>query len=437
MNRRRLLAGAAVAVVAVAAAAGIYKLTRPKPVEKKGSANVEFNRKEAPKVVKPRASNPTPWPTYAFDSQRTHVSPFGHKPPFRTVWRFDAHDTVEFPPSIGYGNVYIPQQKGRFYVVRAKTGRVVWKKDFNRCMAASPLLHKGVVYQSVMDYVNCPQGRPGASGFVQAMDAKTGKKLWRFKAAPVESSPVLVGNTIYVGSWDNNLYAINARTGRKRWAFKGDNRLNTSPAYSQGKVFIAGDGGTVFAVNAKTGKQVWQTHPGPTEFFYATPTIAYGRVFIPNTNGTMYALGERSGKLLWATPMGSYGYSAAGVYKQRVFAGTYDGKVLSMDAATGAVKWQRDAPAAVHAAPTIMGGLVYFATCSTCGSEASRAVKGGPDGTLAYGWKTGQVHWRTGQGKYANPIVADDHRVYLTGRSHVYGLKPLGDRKKRPRSGRR
>jgi multidrug efflux pump subunit AcrA (membrane-fusion protein) len=28
----------------------------------------------------------------------------------------------------------------------------------------------------------------------------------------------------------------------------------------------------------------------------------------------------------------------------------------------------------VHAAPTVMGGLVYYAICSTCGSEAQRAV---------------------------------------------------------------
>jgi outer membrane protein assembly factor BamB len=437
MNRR-LLIGGALAVVALGVVIGVYVFKDDEPVQKRGSATVEFDRKEAPRA-KPKPASKTPWPTYAFDQQRTHVSGFQHKPPFRTLWRLDAGDTVEFPPSVGYGKVFIPQQKGRFVVADAKTGRIAWQKRFKRCIAASPALARGVVYLSVMDYVNCPQGRAGASGFVQAMDARTGRKLWRFKAAPVESSPLLVKNTLYVGSWDHKLYAINAKTGRKRWAFEGDDRLNTSPAYSKGRVFIAGDGGSVFAVNARTGRKVWQTQPGPTEFFYATPTVAYGRVFIPNTNGTMYALGERTGKLLWAKPLGSYVYAAAGVYKQRVYTGTYDGKVYALSAATGDVKWQRDAPSAVHAAPTIMGGLVYFATCATCGSEAQRTIKSGPDGTLGYGWKTGRVRYRTGQGKYANPIVADEDRVYLTGRSHVYGLKPLGDskqQKKKPRSKR-
>lgn len=436
MTRRRLLIGGALAVVALGAAIGIYVFKDDKPVQKRGSAKVEFDRSQAPKP-KPRPENQEPWPTYAFDPQRTHVSPFHHRPPYRTIWRLDAGDTVEFPPSVGYGKVFIPQQKGLFIAADAKTGKVIWRKRFKRCMASSPLLSKGVVYQSVMDYVNCPQGRSGASGFVQAMDAKTGRKLWRFRAAPVESSPLLVKNTIYVGSWDHKLYAIDAKTGRKRWAFEGDDRLNTSPAYSQGKVYIAGDGGTVFAVNARTGRKVWQTHPGPTEFFYATPTVAYGRVFIPNTNGTMYALGARTGRLLWATPMGSYAYAAAGVYKQRVYSGTYDGKVYALSAATGGVKWKRQVAGAVHAAPTIMAGLVYFATCSSCGSEAQRTVKHGPDGTVAFSWRRGHRRYKTGQGKYANPVVADEDRVYLTGRSHVYGLQPLAERKKKAKAKRR
>ena len=59
--------------------------------------------------------------------------------------------------------------------------------------------------------------------------------------------------------------------------------------------------------------------------------MAYGRVFIGNTDGTMYAYGARSGRLLWAKPLGTYIYAAAGVAKRRVFTGTYDGFVYSLE----------------------------------------------------------------------------------------------------------
>ena len=89
------------------------------------------------------------------------------------------------------------------------------------------------------------------------------------------------------------------------------------------------------------------------------------------------------------------------------------------------------APGAVHAAPTIMRGIVYFATCSSCGSAASRAVKHGPDGTFGVSARTGRRVWKFGAGKYANPVVADAKRIYVTGRSAVFALKPRKHRKHR------
>jgi outer membrane protein assembly factor BamB len=147
-------------------------------------------------------------------------------------------------------------------------------------------------------------------------------------------------------------------------------------------------------------------------------------VYIGNTDGTMYVYGAKTGNLLWARPLGTYIYGAAAVYRRRVFVGTYDGKFYALDAATGDTIWQIDARGAVHAAPTVMDGLVYYAVCSSCGSEAARAVARGPDSTYAVRARDGKVVWRFRDGKYANPVVADDERMYITGRSHQYALAP-------------
>jgi outer membrane protein assembly factor BamB len=71
-----------------------------------------------------------------------------------------------------------------------------------------------------------------------------------------------------------------------------------------------------------------------------------------------------------------------------------------------------------------MDGLVYYAVCSTCGSEAQRSVASGPDATYALRARDGKRVWRFRDGKYANPVVADDERVYITGRAHEYALTP-------------
>lgn len=431
MTRRRLLVGGGLVVIVLAVAIGLYVRSQNEPLQKRGSATEEFVTTEEPEPEPPpKDRNPRPWPTYGYDNARRHISPYDHRPPFKRLWTIDAGDTLEFPPSVGYGKVYLAQQKGLFFALNAENGNVIWRKKLDRCAASSPTIGRGVVYQSYMHRVECLQGQAGADGFVVAWDAETGRERWRYNTAPVESSPLLHRNRLFVGAWDRGVHALNARTGKRIWRFEADDEVNTSPAYWRGRIFIASDGGTLYSLDARTGKLIWsaqsQSRFGSREFWYATPTIAYGRVYIGNTDGTMYVFGARSGELLWARPLGSYIYGAAAVYRRKVFVGTYDGRFYALDAATGDVRWEIDAGGTVHSAPTVMGGLVYYAICSSCGSEAQRAVAGGVDSTYAVRASDGTRVWRFRGGKYANPVVADDERIYITGRAHQFALAEKG-----------
>jgi outer membrane protein assembly factor BamB len=423
-----VLVGGGLVAIVLAVAVGLYVRSQNNPPEKRGSATEEFVTTDEPgPKPPPKEENPRPWPTYGYDDGRQHISPYNLRPPYKRLWTIDAHDTLEFPPTVGYGRVYLAQQKGLFFALNAKTGRVSWRKSLGRCAASSPTIGKGVVYQSYMHRVVCAQDQPGADGFVVAWDAETGRERWRYKTQPVESSPLLHGNRLFVGSWDHGVHAINAKTGRRIWRFSADNQVNTSAAYWRGRVFIGSDGGTLYSLSAKTGRLLWSSGAG-TEFWYATPTVAYGRVYIGNTDGTMYVFGAKTGNLLWARPLGSYIYGAAAVYRRKVFVGTYDGKFYALDAATGDVRWQIDAHGAVHSAPTVMDGLVYYAVCSSCGEAAQRAVARGPDATYAVRARNGTPVWHFPAGKYANPVVADQERIYVTGRAHEFALARKGSK---------
>ncbi len=429
---RKLLIGGVLAVLALGVGGGIWYWQANKPIEKRGSADEEFDRTDTPGSERSqRKLIAVPWPTYGYDLQRTKVSPYDHRPPYRRLWSVDARDTLEFPPTAGYGNVYVAQQKGLFFALNGKTGKPVFEtKDFKRCAASSPTIANGTIYQAYMDFVECGENDPDPTGFLIAMDARTGKEKWRFKGMPIESSPLLKDGVLYFGSWDNRIHAIRARNGKEIWSYDTGERVNTSPAYSKGLIFAANQAGNVYALRAKTGKLAWQAASEPSalggrEFFYASPTVAYGRVFIGNTDGTMFAFGAKTGKTLWARPLGTYIYSGAAVWDQKVYVGTYDGKFFALDAATGDTKWEKELVSAVHSPPTVMDGLVYVAACSTCGSEASRFVKmGDRDLTVAFDARTGRQAWSFPNGKYAGPIIADQDRVYLTGRSILYGFQP-------------
>jgi hypothetical protein len=157
------------------------------------------------------------WPTYGYDIQRTHLAPDWRnlRPPYHGLWKLKAHADIEFPPSVAYRKVYVAQQKGRFYAINARTGKIVWTKHFPNCSAASPTIADGIVYQAYMHELPCQKHAARAEGFVIAWNAKNGRELWRVRAGSVESSPLLVGKMLYFGSWDRHLYAYRIRGERR------------------------------------------------------------------------------------------------------------------------------------------------------------------------------------------------------------------------------
>jgi len=416
----------------VGAAAGYlwyaHEKTQPLP-EKRGSATQEFVPK-AP-VAKKRSAKlirTEPWPTYGYSDERTRYAPdLRHRPPYRAVWSFQTGGLLEFPPIVSYGLVVAVQGRGRVVAIHARTGKLAWKKQFRRCAASSPAAGRGVVYVALMQPYPCRRKPRTQSGLVAAFDLVSGKHLWNFGAGAVESSPLLVGKTLYFGSWDRHLYAldVSGRRPRLRWRFLADDEVNSSAAYAAGKVFFGTDGGRIYAVSARTGREVWRNQSfsrfGKREYFYATPAVAYGRVYASSTDGNVYAYGATTGRLLWASNAGTYVYTAPAVWNRTVYVGSYDGRFYAFDAATGARRWTFDAHSSIHGAPSVIGGLVYFATCGTCGRHGSRHAARGPRRTYALDARTGKPVWRYPAGHYS-PIVADAERVYLASSSRIIAL---------------
>ena len=204
------------------------------------------------------------------------------RPPFRRVWRFRAAHYLEFPPAVAYGRVYVPRQQGRFFALDAATRkRSSGAITSRRCLASSPTVAEGVVYQGMMRTAMRQGGRSNARNMFVAMDARTGKIIWRLRTGVVESSPLLVDGRLYFGSWDNHLYAVRARDGKVLWRYKADGELNGAPAYADRTVFVGSHGGRVHAVDARTGRARWIASSfsrfGRREYF-ASPAVAYGRV---------------------------------------------------------------------------------------------------------------------------------------------------------------
>lgn len=87
-----------------------------------------------------------------------------------------------------------------------------------------------------------------------------------------ESSPILVGDTLFVTSsfGPKNVFAVNAKTGEVKWKYSPEmpkaidqyaccDVNNRGAAYNDGKIFIGRLDAQVTALDSKTGKELWTT----------------------------------------------------------------------------------------------------------------------------------------------------------------------------------
>ena len=138
------------------------------------------------------------------------------------VWAYGAGSLVEFPPSIGYGRLYFSTNAGRFAAISMKTGKRAWKLDLHRCVAASPAIGPhahGTVYAVFLNQPPCnvASGGHGHDGKIVAFSAGHGKIHWQHTIGPSESSPLLIGDRLYVGDWNGDVWAFDADNGKVLW----------------------------------------------------------------------------------------------------------------------------------------------------------------------------------------------------------------------------
>ena len=69
--------------------------------------------------------------------------------------------------------------------------------------------------------------------------------------------PLVIGDTIYFGSYDGNFYALDVESGYMRWVFKSGAEINSIPYADNEKVYFGSKDGKLYALSLETGEEVW------------------------------------------------------------------------------------------------------------------------------------------------------------------------------------
>lgn len=183
---------------------------------------------------------------------------------------------------------------------------------------------------------------------------------WQYSTGgTITMSPTVVNGLAYIGSADDNLYALNAYTGALVWKFTtGSLVVASSVAVVNNVVYFGSWDNNVYALNAVTGALLWKYTTGA--YIDSSPAVANGIVYIGSSDNNVYALNAATGALVWMYTTGGDVHSSAAVVNGIVYIGSEDLCFYALDAATGARVWRYCTTSLIDSSPAVVNGVVYF-----------------------------------------------------------------------------
>ena len=178
----------------------------------------------------------------------------------------------------------------------------------------------------------------------------------------VESSPTVVDDKVYIGSWDNKVYCLNASTGIEIWNYTTGWDVGSSPAVADGKVYIGSLDNKIYCLNADTGAYIWENETGG--YVHSSPAIYNNSVYIGSSDNKTYCLNASTGFELWNYSTGGAVDSSPAIIGGKVYVGSNDSYVYCFFADNGTLNWSYDIGGSIISSPAVVDGKVYIGSAS-------------------------------------------------------------------------
>ena len=188
-------------------------------------------------------------------------------------------------PTVTQGKLLLGARNGAC-ALDAKTGQPLWKLEgkFNGCLAVNDVIYAV------------------RNGLLCALEAASGKVVWtgKEKIGDTASAPALAGDKLVVGTADGRVCAFSTKDGSLLWAAqtgaslsslqpyqRGGSDVNSSPAILGDTVYVGASDGAVHALALADGKEAGSYRLGVP--IASSPLIAGDTLYIGGYDGNLYA----------------------------------------------------------------------------------------------------------------------------------------------------
>ncbi len=217
-------------------------------------------------------------------------------------------------PIVSEGTIYTLDTRGQVSAFEEETGGRIWQTDISPEGRDESIIGGGLAHGNGKVFVASPHAQ------VLAIDAKTGKILWRFTTqSPVRAAPTFADGRLYVLTISNQLEVLDAEKGNRLWEHAGITEYagllgSASPAVAKGVVIVPYSSGEIYALKAENGHQLWTETLSSTRrpdslsalsHIRSLPVIDENVLIIIGHNHKMAAYDLRKGERIWERSIGS------------------------------------------------------------------------------------------------------------------------------------
>ncbi|MBK7762782.1 MAG: PQQ-binding-like beta-propeller repeat protein [Bacteroidetes bacterium] len=160
-------------------------------------------------------------------------------------------------PKVSNGLVYFGGQDKKVYALNESNGTVKWEYLTGDKIKSSPIVYGGMCLIGSEDFG------------VYCIDTTSptlpplGELRWKLPTLErVYSSPTVheSSNTILVGSYDFNLYAIDHVTGLTKWKYPAGSLVKSSPVVYGDNVYFTSFDKYIYCVDCRFGTTIWKSY---------------------------------------------------------------------------------------------------------------------------------------------------------------------------------
>lgn len=221
--------------------------------------------------------------------------------------------------------------------------------------------------------------------------------------------PLLTDSQVFIGTADNQLFALDATTGQEQWRFETGHSIWGQPAYRDGVVYLTSLDNKVYALNAETGAIRWEKELSGA--IAARPVLDGNLLFVASFDNKVHALSLETGDEVWAATAENWVWAAPAVTEEVIYYADIDGNVYAAETSSGRVLWSQKVLGAVQTTPAYANGNLYVVSGDVSGDTELRRGH-----LTALNGEDGNQLWQqeTSVPLFTDPVIVNETVVVVT-----------------------